>query len=99
MIQLHAGNVLLKPSHRRQLLAWLRRATKMGERLGQFVLNVTLHRVGRAIEVRATVHDAAGDFACHTRSTDWRTAARDCARSLSDGIHRQLIARSLPAPA
>ena len=98
MIQLHAGNVLLKPSHRRQLLAWLRRAAKMGDRVGQFVLTFSLHRVGRAIEVRAAVHDAAGDFACHTRSSDWRTAVRDCIRSISARIHQQLIARSLPLP-
>ncbi|HLL88295.1 MAG TPA: hypothetical protein VK324_03235, partial [Tepidisphaeraceae bacterium] len=74
MIQLDPGYVLLKPSHRRQLATWLRRAVKLGERLGNFVLKLTLRRTGRGVEVRAAVHDRAGDFALRTRQGDARAA-------------------------
>jgi hypothetical protein len=93
MITLDSGNVLLKPSHRRQLMSWLKRALRLGQRLGDFVLNITLHRVGRLFEVRATVHDRAGDFAVRARETDWRYAMRDLVRQLSDRLHDQNIQR------
>jgi hypothetical protein len=97
MIQLNSGNVLLKPSHRRQLLAWLRRATKMGERLGQFFLNLTLHRTGKCYEVSASVNDSAGDFTLRSRSHDWRTAARNLVKMLVARLHDQLITRAVAA--
>ena len=75
MITLDAGNVLLKPSHRRQLMAWLRRSLRIGQRLGRFALNITMHRSGRQYEVRASVKDSAGTFTCRSRRTDWRDAA------------------------
>ena len=51
MIQLDAGNVLLKPSQRKQLLSWLRRSLRLGQRLGDFALKITLRHVGKAYEV------------------------------------------------
>jgi hypothetical protein len=43
-------------------MAWLRRSLRFGQRLGDFVLNITMKRVGRAYQVIAHVHDRAGDF-------------------------------------
>src|SRR5436309_1479874 len=82
MLQLDSGNVLLKPSHRRQLLTWLKRALRMGQRLGNFVLQVSLKRVGRAYEVMVHVHDNAGDFQMRMKRHDWRDAMRDLARMI-----------------
>ena len=89
MIKLDAGNVLLKPSHRRQLMAWLKRAVRLGERVGDFVLAVTIRRIGRLYEFRANVHDAAGDFWCKVRRSDWRNAAHEMIQSLTSQLHKQ----------
>ena len=94
MIKLNAGNVLLKPSHRRQVMAWLRRSLRLGSRLGEFVMTITLRRVGRVFDVRASVTDACGSFACHTRRHDWRTAVRDLARNLVNRLHGQCLQRA-----
>ena len=91
MIKLESGNVLLKPSHRRQLMAWLRRALRMGSRLGEFVLVITMHRSGRQCEVRAQVHDAAGDFVCRSRQREWRDAMRELVRALVIRLHEQQL--------
>lgn len=91
MIKLEAGNVLLKPSHRKQLMAWLRRALRLGSRLGEFALTITMRRVGRQYEVRAIVHDSAGDFACRSRQTDWHFAMRDLIHSLVQRLHQQCL--------
>lgn len=93
MIKLDAGNVLLKPSHRRQMMAWLRRALRLGSRLGQFALTITMHRTGRRCEVRAVVHDAAGDFACRSRRHDWRDAMRELVRVLVIRLQAQRLNR------
>jgi hypothetical protein len=95
MIKLEAGNVLLKPSHRRQLMAWLRRAQRLGSRLGQFLITITLHRSGRQYEVRAMVHDSAGDFVCRSRQADWRNAIRDLVRAVVNGLHAQCLRTGL----
>ena len=57
MVKLQAANGLLKPSQRRQLFAWLRRAIVLGERVGDFLLNISVRRVGRMFEMRADVHE------------------------------------------
>lgn len=95
MIQLNSGNVLLKPSHRKQLMSSLRRAVKMGERLGKFVLNLTLHRSGRAFQINAAVNDSFGKFDLRARSTDLRTAVRNLIRMLATKLHEQLILRTI----
>ena len=89
MIKLDPGNVLLKPSHRRQLMAWLRRSLKLGERLGDFVLTITMWRSGRQFELKADVHDTAGDFGCRVRRNDWRDALRDLVRSVCRRLQGQ----------
>ena len=91
MIKLDSGNVLLKPSHRRQLMSWLKRAMRLGSRIGNFALTITMHRTGRQCEVRATVHDSAGDFACRSRQHDWRDAMRELIRMLCNRLHEQLL--------
>jgi hypothetical protein len=91
MIKLDSGNVLLKPSHRKQLMAWLRRSLRIGQRLGDFMLTISLHRTGRSYVVQARVHDAVGDFDCRSRNHEWRTAARDIVRLLSLRLHQQQL--------
>jgi hypothetical protein len=91
MFKLHEGNVLLKRSHRRQILGWLRRVMKIGHRLGRFVLDLRLSRTGRIYEARGTVRDAAGDFSCHCRGHDWRDTVRELARCLAVRLHAQLL--------
>src|SRR6267142_5620556 len=83
MIKLDSGNVLLKPSHRRQLMAWLRRAIRLGEKLGNLVVSLTLQRIGKQYEVRASVHHSAGNFDCRRRDRDWRSAMRDVVMTLT----------------
>lgn len=87
MIKLQPGNVALKPSQRKQLNTWLKRAAAMGERVGDFLLTITVRRVGRVYEMVASVHDAAGDFACRTRGRTWRDVCRELVRSLSAKLH------------
>ena len=94
MIKLNAGNVLLKPSLRRQLMTWLRRSLKLGSRLGNFALTITLRRTGRVYDVRANVTDTSGGFDCHTRRYDWRTAIRDLTRVLTARLHQQCLRRA-----
>lgn len=91
MIKLQAGNVLLKPSHRKLLSALLRRPQRLGQRLGDFDLTIRMHRTGRQYEMSAHVHDAAGDFDCRTRQTDLPGALRGLARRLADRLHSQRV--------
>ena len=97
MIKLDAGNVLLKPSHRRQMMAALRRALRMGERLGDFVLTLTLRREGRQYEMRAEVSDSFGSFTCRARSNDWQSAMRDLIHAITARLHDQCLGRRLVA--
>lgn len=91
MIKLDAGNVLLKPAQRRQITTLLRRCVRLGKRLGDFVLNITIRRAGRFYELRANVHDRAGDFACRTRQNNWPDALRELARTVTMRLHRQRL--------
>jgi hypothetical protein len=93
MIELDVGNVLLKPSQRRQMMARLRRCSKMGSRLGGFLLRINVWRTGRQYELRAAVRDRAGDFLCRVRRTDWAEAVRDLIRALSARLHHQCLVR------
>jgi hypothetical protein len=97
MIKLQSGNVLLKPSQRRQIAALLRRCVRLGKRLGNFVLNISMRRSGRMYEVRADVQDRAGAFACRARQNNWHDALRDLARSLTLRLHEQCLHRSVAA--
>ena len=95
MIKLDEGNVMLKPSQRRQIRTWLKRCLRLGERLGDFILNLSLHRRGKQFEARAMVHDSAGDFRCRARRSDWRSALRELARLLSVRLHDQRLGRAV----
>jgi hypothetical protein len=97
MIKLQSGNVLLKPSQRRQIAAVFRRCVRLGKRLGDFVLNISMRRSGRMYEIRADVHDRAGAFACRTRQNNWQDALRDLARSLALRLHEQRLQRAVAA--
>jgi hypothetical protein len=97
MIKLQSGNVLLKPSQRRQIAALLRRCVRLGQRLGDFVLNISMHRSGRMYEIRADVHDRAGAFACRARQNNWQDALRDLVRSLTVRLHEQRLQRVVVA--
>jgi hypothetical protein len=91
MIKIDAGNVLLKPSHRRQVMSWLKRVNRLGQRLGDFALTVSLHRSGRIFEAQAVVHDAAGNFGVRFRQHDWRHAVRNLVRALSLKLSMQRL--------
>ena len=92
MIKLDAGNVLLKPSQRKQLMSWLRRCLRIGSRLKDFVLEIRMYRVGKHVEVRASAHDHQGDITCRSRQTDWRNALRELVRQLAPKLHGQYLA-------
>jgi len=91
MVKLDSGNVLLKPSHRRQLMTWLRRAQKLGAQVGNFLLTIQFHRVGHLTEVRAQVHNSAGDFTCRIRRSSWSDAMREIAHQLAARLHSQRL--------
>ena len=94
MLRLIEGNVLLKPSHRRQLMTLFKRVQRIGSRIGDFVLTLTLHRTGNRYEVKAKVHDAAGDFDCRIRQSDWRTAVQALCRDVLARLHGQYLQRA-----
>ena len=96
MIKLDVGNVLLKPSQRRQLMALLRRSLRMGRRLGDFVLKITLRRSGRRYDLRADVHDSCGDFGCRARQNDWHDALRELVHALTIRLHNQCLKQAVP---
>ena len=89
MLTLDAGNVLLKPSQRRQLMTCLRRSLRLGQRLGNFLLSITMQRVGRQYQLVATVRDRVGQFQCRTHARDFGNAIRDIARAVTRNLHDQ----------
>ena len=91
MVKLEAGNCRVNGSQRRQLNAWLKRAVHLGERVGDFILKISVRRVGRAYELVASVHDAAGDFGCRSRGQTWRDVCREIVRTLAVRIHSQRL--------
>ena len=91
MVKLNSGNVLLKPSHRRQVMTWLKRAQKIGGQVGDFLLTINLSRSGRLTEVRAEVQDAAGRFSVKVRRPEWRDALQEIARMLTVQLHAQRL--------
>jgi hypothetical protein len=102
MIKLDSGNVLLKPSHRKQVMTLLRRSLRLGKRLGDFVLTITLRKTGRFYEARAAFTPAgpaaaARSFDCRSRRHDWAQAFRELTRELTLRIHNQCLQRALSA--
>ena len=96
MLKLDVGNVLLKPSHRRQLMSWLKRAMRFGDRMGNLVISITMHRVGRAVEMRAGISDQKGTVVFRDRQTHWHDAARNLVRTLTAYLHDRMV-HQLPA--
>ena len=96
MVKLDMTNVILKPSNRKQLMGWLRRSLKFGQRLGDFVLTITVRRIGHLYEVRAAVHDRVGDFLCRVRRNNWREAFRILVWNLAGRLHDQHLRRHMP---
>ena len=95
MVRLDAGNVLLKPSQRRQLMNCLRRSLRLGQRIGSFLLTISMKRIGRQYQMLATVKDRCGQFECRCRSTDMRNAMRDLARSVRNRLHDQCLQQTV----
>lgn len=95
MFSLDSGNVLLKPSHRKQLMTWLRRTLRLGQRIGKFALQITMQRVGKSYEVRITAQDSAGTLECRTKRHDWRDAVRDLVRRLTFWLHEQQLGHTV----
>jgi hypothetical protein len=93
MLKLDSGNVLLKPSQRRQLMAWLKRAMRFVARMGNVSISINMHRMGRLTEVRADVADSTGVTAFRSRQTDWRDAARDLIHMLTAHLHDLMLRR------
>jgi hypothetical protein len=91
MVRLESGNVLLKPSQRRQLMNSLRRSLRLGQRLGNFILTITMQRTGRQYQLLATVKDRVGQFTCRCRTTDLGNAMRDLARTITHRLHDQCL--------
>jgi len=67
----------------------------LGKRIGDFLLTIKLKRQGRLYDVRATVHDAAGDFKLGSRGADCRNAFRELCRKLALRLHDQALARRI----
>ncbi len=98
MIKLDFGNVLLKPTQKKQLMAHLRRALKLGEKVGNFFLTLRFTRHGKDVDVHADVRDKAGQFKLHSRHHTWRSALRKMVWQLSSRLHDQLhVARPVVA--
>jgi hypothetical protein len=93
MVKLEPANCLLKRSQRRQLLSWLKRAVTMGERVGNFLLTITVRRGnGGRYEMMADVHNTAGTFRLRTRGQTWRDVCRATVRMLCVQLHNQRLA-------
>jgi hypothetical protein len=73
-------------------MGWLRRAERLGEQIGDFVLNIQFRRTGRRFEVKALVHDAAGDFTCRCHARSCLEACRELVARLSSQLHDQRLA-------
>jgi hypothetical protein len=95
MFKLDSGNVLLKRSHRKQLMAWLKRSLRMGQRVGNFVLTISMQRIGKSYEVRVDAKDAIGTLQCRSKRHDWRDAMRDLVKRLTFWLHEQQIQHAM----
>jgi hypothetical protein len=93
MIELVSRNVLVRGSNRKQIMAWLRRSLRLGQQVGDFVLKITIERIGRRFEVKAQVHDHAGNFVCRSRGHELMDTCREIAQRLSTQLHNQRLNR------
>jgi len=95
MISLTAANVSLKPSQKKQLLARLRRSIRLGQRLGNFLLNINIKGCGRHVEVTAKGRDSFGEFTCRTRQMTLDDAVHELARRLFAWLHGHSLERAM----
>ncbi|MGC4031333.1 MAG: hypothetical protein QM754_06255 [Tepidisphaeraceae bacterium] len=95
MITLDAGNVLLTPALRKQLMSRLRRAAHLGQRIGNFALNLTLRRCGRHVFLTARCEDRRGNFEVRTKCTTIGDAFHELARTISVRLHDQLLVKAM----
>ena len=92
MITLDSGNVLLKPSNRRQLMNWLKRALRLNQRLGDAPIAIRMQRSGNRVEMKANFADRSrGAVDLRSRRQDWRDAARELVHLLTVYLHDQMI--------
>jgi hypothetical protein len=94
MITLDAGNVLLKPVQKKQILARLKRAIRLGDRIGDFVMNIKMRRTGKHVEMTADVRDKFGNFSMRTRGQSWIDALHAIVRDVFREIHNHTIRRA-----
>ena len=91
MVELLAGNVLLKPCQKRRVLSHLRRCDRLGDLIGDSRMAVRLRRVGSRVEARATCHTRLGDCECHAKDLSWETAVARVVRQLHGHVHAQRL--------
>ena len=94
MVKLHAQNCLMTRSQRRQLHSWLKRSIHLGQRVGNFLLTITVRRVGRLYQMQADVRDSAGTFDVRARGQTWRDVCREIVRAVAVKLHAQRLAMS-----
>lgn len=94
MVELDSRNVLLKGSQKRQIMAWLKRPLQLGQRIGDFVMKLTIQKVGRCYEVKAQVQDQAGTFMCRSRRHEVLGACREVTQQLKIRLHNQKLQRA-----
>jgi len=70
-------------------MGWMKRTQKLGQRVGDFAVSISMERRGRQTVVWAKVTDRAGGFDCHSRQHDWRDAVREVIRDLSHRLADQ----------
>lgn len=97
MVKVESGNVLLKPSHRKHLMAQLRRAIHLAQRMGDMVLTIHLHRTGKTVEARASVAGKSMQIDCRSRTHDWREAVRRVVLEVSARLHEARVQQLRPA--
>lgn len=93
MVELLAGNVLLKPAQKRRILSHLRRSSRLGEMIGDSRLAVSLNRTGRTVEAKAKVQTKKGAFECKAKDASWESAFLRLVRSVHDKVHAQRLRR------
>ena len=94
MITLDAGNVLLKPTQKKQVLARLKRAIRLGDRIGEFFMTIRMRRTGRHVEMTADVRDRFGNFSMRTKGQNWMDALHEIVRNVFREIHNHTVRRA-----
>lgn len=91
MLTLDSGNVLLKPVHKKQLHARLKRITRLGERLGQFFLKITFRRSGKHVQITAQGYDRFGPFSLKSKAADWNHALHSLIQEMVSLVHQHRV--------